>query len=261
MPVPERLETYLSRTKRSVEAFRDRSVVVVTMDIDWASEACIADALDLIARRGIKPTCFATHDSSEIKARMSAGSIEVGLHPNFLSGSSHGESEIEVFSHLSDMYPGASGFRSHSFADSSRVTSTARDFGMTYDSNSCDFLATDLTPIWHWLGLWRFPVFWEDDIHWSALADWNLGPVAKALRAPGLKVLNVHPFNQALNIPSPEFYQANKSIAGTIDASELRGLRYDGVGCRTFLEGLLDDAIDGRLEIATLSDLVTELGA
>jgi hypothetical protein len=252
-------DALITRGEKAAKAFSYRAVLVVTLDIDWASEDCIADVLDMLASRGIRPTCFATHLSNELNSRLASGSIDIGLHPNFLAGSSHGTGEKAVFEHLAQIYPGATGFRSHSFADSSPVSLAAVNAGMQYDSNTCAFLSERIVPIWHWLGFWRFPVFWEDDIHWTAIANWELPAVRAAVIAPGLKIVNLHPFNQALNIPTGEFYAAHKALAKTIDTATIGERRHPGAGCRTFAEALLDEAQSARLEFMTMNQLVSSV--
>ena len=45
--------------------------------------------------------------------------------------------------------------------------------GVKYDSNVCLYLQPDLAPLHHWTGIVRFPVFWEDDIHWLRGGAWT----------------------------------------------------------------------------------------
>src|SRR5690348_14834767 len=63
---------------------------VLTSDLDWASEDCIAVFLEIAERFAIKPTIFVTHESPAIRRAAAAGIVELGIHPNFLPGSDHG---------------------------------------------------------------------------------------------------------------------------------------------------------------------------
>ena len=57
---------------------------------------------------------FATHKSTLIDSLAASGAVEVGLHPNFLPGSTHGRDLKSVIAHVCELYPRARCFRSHS---------------------------------------------------------------------------------------------------------------------------------------------------
>lgn len=67
----------------------------ITSDIDWASDFCIEDFLNIVESYGIKPTIFATHESSIINEQIKKEQIEIGIHPNFLPDTTQGERERE----------------------------------------------------------------------------------------------------------------------------------------------------------------------
>src|SRR6516162_7436757 len=70
----------------------ERPVFCFTSDIDWASEAAIESMLELFDQYGIVLTPFITHDSPALRHHYEAPQLRerVGLHPNFLSASTHG---------------------------------------------------------------------------------------------------------------------------------------------------------------------------
>ena len=74
------------------------SDVVLTFDTDWAPDFVVRDTLELL---GNTPATFFVTD--EISAGLVKGipTIEMGIHPNFLKKSSHGESYHEVLKTVS----------------------------------------------------------------------------------------------------------------------------------------------------------------
>ena len=166
----------------------EEPVLCFTSDVDWASEPCLEDLFGQLASRGIRPTVFATHRSEVLVRREAAGDVEVGIHPNFLPGSSHGAGEDEVIDHLLGLFPSARAFRSHCFVDSTRIVRRMLARGIRYDSNLCLFLEPELRPLRHGSGIVRLPVFWEDDCHWELTGgDWNLASYLGRFLTPGLK--------------------------------------------------------------------------
>ena len=214
-------------------------VFVLTGDIDWASEPCIEDFLGVLDRFGVKPVLMATHVSPVVSQRAAEERIELGLHPNFLPGSTQGDTLDAVIRHLFGIFPEATTFRSHCFVDSSQIAAAMLERGLRYDSNLCLYLQSNLVPLCHQSGLMRFPVFWEDDVHWAHGGSWRVDDMIDQFLQPGLKVLNFHPFSVALNIPDGAFYRANKKHTTSASTTDLERLRHRGDGARTFLIDLL----------------------
>jgi ubiquinone/menaquinone biosynthesis C-methylase UbiE len=230
-------------------------VFVLTSDIDWASEACVEDLLHILDNFKVKPVLMATHESAVISRRAAEGRIELGLHPNFLPGSSHGNSADEVVQHIFELFPAATTFRSHSFVDSSHITTHMVARGLRYDSNLCLYLQGNLVPLRHQSGLMRFPVFWEDDVHWTRRGSWCVDDVIEQFLQPGLKVLNFHPVAVALNIPDATFYQANKEYVSSASKQDIERLRHRGAGTRSFLIELLTRLQRFGHRFSTLAEL------
>jgi ubiquinone/menaquinone biosynthesis C-methylase UbiE len=216
-------------------------IFCLTSDLDWASDFAVSDLLQLVGSYGITPTVFATHASCAIRESHANGAIELGIHPNFLPGSTHGSDYLAVIDHLTDTFPEAQSFRSHCFVDGTHITREMVRRGFRYDSNVCLYLQPDLAPLNHESGLVRFPVFWEDDTHWrNSEGDWTLERYLPALLSPGLKILNVHPFNVASNIPDQDYYARVHDHITTLGPQTIEEVRYEGKGTRTFLISLLE---------------------
>ncbi|MBA4097836.1 MAG: hypothetical protein C0484_13855 [Rhodospirillum sp.] len=225
-------------------------VFCFTSDVDWASEFCIRELRTILDEFQIHPTIFVTHRSEEIERWAGA---ELGIHPNFLPGSSHGSSVQEVIAHVLGLVPSAKSFRSHCFFDNSHVTRALRGRGLQYDSNLCLHLQPGIVPLRHSSGLTRFPVFFEDDVTWENPENWDMD--LDQFFTPGLKILNFHPFMVAINCPDAAFYQDTRKHIATLDAQSATGLRHDRLGERDFLLRLLGEVKRRKLRFHTLGEL------
>jgi hypothetical protein len=230
-------------------------VFCLTADVDWASEAALAPLLDLSARYGITPTIFATHPSPLLADTERRGCVEIGIHPNFLPGSSHGNDLESVLDHLCGLFPGATSFRAHRMVDSPLITQAMRRRGFTHDSNLCLYLQSHIMPLRLSTDLVRFPIFWGDDNHWLHTDDWNVDHFLADFLTPGLKVINVHPFLVAANVPSEEGYQAVRHRMAHCTSADLAALRFAGDGAGTFLERLLEMLVARGERFASLGEL------
>ncbi len=236
-------------------------IFAVTSDLDWASEFCVGQLLDALEARGIAPTVFATHASRVLQEREARKLAEIGLHPNFLPGSSHGDDIVSVVDHVRALAPDAVASRSHHFVDGTGVMRELAARGVKYDSNVCLYLQPGLVPLHHWTGVVRFPVFWEDDIHWLRGGEWDFGRYEEVFFTPGLKVINVHPFMFALNIPDAEFYERVKPHIPALDAAREEELAYPGRGTRTFVCDMIERVRARGFRFQTLSGVYAECSA
>jgi ubiquinone/menaquinone biosynthesis C-methylase UbiE len=223
----------------------------LTSDVDWASDYAIGELLRFAGSVGIAPTVFATHPTTALQDR-----VEVGIHPNFLPGSTHGSDPSSVIDNMLAAYPRARASRSHHFVDSSDISHRMFERGLLYDSNLCLHLQDGIVPLRMGSGPIRFPVFWEDDVHWSMEhGDWSVERYLERFTTHGLKILNIHPFFFAANIPGQEFYEKVKHHIKTLSAETVREVRYDGPGVRTFAEALLKELRNRGFQFHTLHQL------
>jgi len=92
---------------------------VITFDIDWAPDFVIEEVASLLQQKGVRATWFVTHACAAVELlRERSDLFELGIHPNFLEGSSHGKTPMEVLSHLLTVVPEAIGIRSHAVVQS-----------------------------------------------------------------------------------------------------------------------------------------------
>jgi hypothetical protein len=213
--------------------------VAVTVDLDWASEAAIAETLDSLRERGIPVTVFATHRSPRVESAMAE--IEVGLHPFFGEGSSHGASVEEVVRHVLDLPHNLPAFRCHRFGVSNEVREAMVAAGMKISSNVCTDLEV-VPPFRERCGLVEVPIFLEDGGYLR-----RGRPLTERIDAEGTVVLLVHPMHFAVN--TPHFgYMADIKLAtnrgdwNAMSRTTLDRLRWPGRGIRDVIVDLLDSA-------------------
>lgn len=231
------------------------------MDIEWAPEWAISDVISFFRERDLPLTPFLTHSSAAVAERYHRPEMRrrVGWHPNFLPNSSHGKTRNEVIDAVFELWPEAVSFRSHWFYEDSATVLALKQRGLLYDSNLCLFLQPSCVPLLHNSGLVRFPVFWEDDVHFTKGLPFRFGSFKEHFETPGLKVINLHPLLFALNVPTPEFYAARKHLNGNPDPEAGTKARFTGSGTRTFLEELADHVQRTKAAAVYLDDLYQSL--
>jgi hypothetical protein len=237
--------------------WRTEPVFVLTSDVDWASEFAVERLLAFAEGREIRPTVFVTHKSAALDRARAAGKVDLGIHPNFVPGSSHGGDADTVIAHCLDLVPNTKLWRSHAFMDGTHIALKLHASGIRIDSNLCLYLQRGLVPLEHWVGIRRFPVFWEDDVHWHRGGFWDFARYRSAFFTPGLKVVNVHPFIFALNISDDEMYRSVKAHIPTLNPKSAAGLRWGGPGPADFLADLADSVRAQGLRWHTLSELAS----
>jgi len=239
----------------------DEPVFCFTTDVEWAPEWAIADVLSFFRERGIPLTPFVTHASALIREHYGRPEMQkrAGLHPNFLSNSSHGRTRDEVIDTVFGLWPEAVSFRAHCFYEDSPTIFALKQRGICYDSNLCLFLQPSCVPLLHHSGLLRFPVFWEDDVHCDRELPFRFASFESYFETPGLKVINLHPLFFALNVPTSRFYTSHKHLNGNADPEAGRAARHPGIGSKTFLEELADHVLKRGAAAVYLDDLYRSL--
>jgi len=216
--------------------------MLLTFDVDWAADFMIdAIAAEMIERE-VQSTWLITHASPAVdRLRARPDLFELGIHPNFLDGSSHGSTVAEILRTCMDIVPEATTMRSHALVQSSPILAhVIESTPIRCDSSILLPAASNLAPVGfpHAEGpLVRVPYFWEDDIEMiRSPPRWSLDGGAKA---PGLRVFDFHPALVYLNAVDAGPYQSLKALGPLPAVSEqvAAGLVHDGAGPRTlFLE-------------------------
>jgi hypothetical protein len=207
--------------------------LVITLDVDWAPDFMIDAAAEALAAGGARATWFVTHASPAIdRLRERPDLFELGIHPNFLPGTTHGDDPV---AHLLEIVPGARCARTHSLMQSTPLLERLMAGGIEVDCSLLLPRHPGLRPVRHVSqggSLTRVPFIWEDDLEmerddpiWSVNGLLALGE--------GLKVLDFHPVHAWLNSASFAAYAALRGRLGQVTEDEVAALRHDGPGAAT----------------------------
>lgn len=231
----------------------DQPTFVLTGDQDWAPPWALQRWLE--AGRGVPMHLFVTNPDDVVAAP--PPNLTLGIHPNFLPGSTHGDDPAAVIAHCLALVPGAWTFRSHAFAEATPWLDALVEAGLRADSNLCTDLQPGLTPLRHACGLVRLPVFLEDDV---VLRSGRVPSVDELeLFTPGLKILNFHPALVAINARSLEDYAGAR---GALYGGE-PWVGHEGRGIADLLGELLE-AVEARghrfMSFETLAERALEAG-
>jgi hypothetical protein len=221
------------------------SQVALTFDVDWAPDFAIDAIADELVERGVGATWMVTHASPAIdRLREHPELFELGIHPNFMPGSTHGATPEEILDHCMALVPEATTMRTHALFQSSPLMRlvTART-PVRCDSSQFLYEAPHVAPVElpSALGsLVRIPYVWEDDV--AMLADDPAWSLERFLSRPGLHVFDFHPMLVHLNAPDMDGYrqltQGGPLAETTADAAQ--AFVCDGAGPRTLLADVVD---------------------
>jgi len=233
----------------------------VTFDVDWAPDWVIALCAGMCRDRGIPATFFATHASPFLDELRRDPLFEVGIHPNFLHGSTHGATFEQVMEFCLSMVPEARAMRSHDlFGCSSLLGMIISRFGQI-ETDSSIFLpgirSCEPVVVHHGASvgaLVRVPFSFADNAAARSPGwRWDREPWL----TDGLMVFDFHPSLIALNLGGADAYpQLKKSIAGKplqlASRDEFEPYVNAGAGARTYLQDLLGCLAPG--DCATISE-------
>jgi polysaccharide deactylase WbmS-like protein len=210
----------------------------LTADQDWAPPWASQQLLTAAARHGVPLHVFRTNPCPVLDDAFAAGRITQGWHPNFLPGSSHGGTPQDVIAYCRSHFPSCRTVRAHCFMEHTLAWDALAAAGIVADSQVPTYFQEGLAPLLHASGIWRFPVYFEDDIFFRYFPDeLSLSRIEGTLFGPGLKILNFHPTFVAANVPSLAYYDRIKSrwfSSGT----DHRTLIHPNRGTRNVLEEL-----------------------
>lgn len=225
-----------------IAAMINSPIYCLTSDIDSASEFCIEEFIKLASSYGIKPTVFTACKSLAIGSALESNEIDVGIRPDPLFEAAAHADAAATLDDLFALYPDAKAFRSRNFVDSFPLLEAMAGRGVTHDSNLCLYLQPDIVPLNLAVApIVRFPVFWQDDVHWVRTGgNWDLEKYLAAFTSPGLKIISVHAFDLAVNTPNQEFHSRVAEYKGTLGADSAGRIRFKGRGVKTFLVELLE---------------------
>jgi len=211
--------------------------------------------MDICQRHRVPATFFVTHDTPLLANLQADPLFKLGIHPNFLPGSSHGATTDDVLTHCLALVPEARAMRTHALVQSSPLFLTVADDYPQIETDVSLFLPfhDTLSPTDFFWGdsgrrIVRLPYFWEDDVcaTWPGW-HWTADPPAGS----GLKIFDFHPAYVALNIETLAGYRAVKQALGSRRLYEAQPEDFAphvhrGAGACTFLEATLAKMLPDR---------------
>jgi len=230
-------------------------VTIVTFDVDWAPDWCTTLCMDICRKARIPATFFLTHQSPIVDDLRKDPLFEVGAHPNFLPGSTQGDSVEDVIAFCRRLAPEAISIRTHGLVQSSPLFATLGELWpeIRADVSLLLFGHPGLRPTSAFYdgrrrGLVRLPFFWEDDdaAIWPTW-HWSREPYSSA----GLRIYDFHPIHVALNTATMDQYAALRKATADVPFSSLayadvKPFINPEAGTRTFLEAVVGRASQER---------------
>jgi hypothetical protein len=228
--------------------------LVLTIDIDWAPDFTIDFVAEQLISRQVRATWFVTHMSPAIaRLKQYPDLFELGIHPNFLSGSTHGNTPDAVLDHCMTLVPQASSVRTHMlFQSTLLLRQILAQSTITTDVSLFLPGTPHIRPV-EWVCrrriLLRIPYFWADDFEMERnIPCWHLAPHLGV--GKGLKIFAFHPIHIYLNSADIEIYQSLKQRMPKISEASPHVLdTYIQTGegtCALFEEVVAHLAADGR---------------
>jgi hypothetical protein len=237
-----------------------------TVDVDWAPDYMIDYMAEAFTAAGARVTWFLTHASPAVDRLRHNPLFELGIHPNFLPGSTHGSSDDAVMKHCLELAPGAKSVRTHALVQNSRLMWMMRH---KYDIRVDCSLFLPFTPniIPHTLchsaaevPLVRIPFFWEDDVEClRPNRSWNASDAN--IHVHGIKMFNFHPMYVGLNEDDFKRYESVKSELckgrplNELSQEELIPYTNTGAGVNTFFKGILEHIRINNLPTFTAAEI------
>jgi len=220
----------------------------LTFDIDWAPDDSIDKIRQIINPLGIKATFFITHNS-EILSDLINDGHEIGIHPNFLDGSSHGDTPQKVIEFLLNIVPQARAIRMHALFQSSPLLHLifSKFPQLKYDF-SIFMYNFPLIRQFEWqsegVKFKRLNYNWEDDTaFFQNDFNWN-----GAHFPAHLNIYDFHPIHIHLNSKDNTSYNSLKNSIDIpllkLNASKIIQYVNPSYGAKTFLEALTTSKAD-----------------
>ncbi len=226
--------------------YHGQGEIVLTIDVDWAPDVAVDFVSQELVERAVRATWLLTHRSPAVERLEEHSDLfELGIHPNFLPGTTHGSSLEAVLDHCMELVPGAVTMRTHGLYQSTRLLDLVLErTPLEVDLSLFLPRANNVAPVLleRTAGrLVRIPYVWEDDFEMDCRQpSWQLKPL---LTGQGLKVLDLHPVHVFLNSSTMANYRMLKSVKPELHrcgGEDLRGLVQPGDGPRTFFLEVID---------------------
>src|SRR6266550_1164121 len=220
--------------------------MALTLDVDWAPDFMIDFAAASLVENRVRATWFVTHASPALaRLRAHPDLFEIGIHPNFFPGSTHGDSPAAVLRHCLNLVPEAVSIRTHGlFQSTALLELVMHETAIMTDASLYLPRAKRLGPIeyeWARKTLLRVPHFWEDDFEMERRSPcWNLAPLLNDNY--GLRVFDFHPIHVYLNSSTTSAYQQLKQAVpnlAELTIDQANGAKHIETGTQTLFNELV----------------------
>lgn len=232
-------------------------ILVLTFDTDWAPPFMLQEVLDLL---GDAPATFFVTDEAAVDCLRDHQNIELGIHPNFMPGSTHGSDRRQVLETLLGWVPDARSVRAHNLFQDTTVLNMYLDYGLQFDLTLLEYKNPNIRLFRYWNDLVRIPYNFEDDIAClrGEVDDWN-----RSYRTFPVLICDFHPVHVCLNSDTYERYVTLRSRlmlheVTPCDVAPFTNLSTRGV--RDILCELLSAISKGELIVADLDSLTKSVG-
>lgn len=202
----------------------------LTIDLDWASEEVIKRALEEVARLSVPVTFFQTHRSETLLSFCRDHESELEWHPNFMPGSSHGETVGEIIRSLTGIPSERKVVRCHlyhhpepQFSEFLRLT------GIKATSNDLSLLSPKR--ISSCRGITEIPLFFEDGCFIKSGKPFEASEVIGAAKGSDNLVFLFHPIHIAFNSRD---YSVTRSLKDGLTRQEYRSIGGDLISEKRF---------------------------
>lgn len=216
----------------------------LTFDIDWAPDWSVRETLAELDAFDTKATFFVTHDTP-VLAEIRERGHTIGIHPNFMIGSTQGATPVEIVGNLLAFCPDAEASRAHGLHLGSVILHRVMtEFPqLKYELSTLMYRFPHVSWFdWRMSGVHfkRINYTWEDDLafddeelDWSRFEPWA-----------DLMIFDFHPIHISLNSHADGDYLALKeSLGGSplnlVDETRARGFESTGPGARDYLRAVL----------------------
>lgn len=219
---------------------------ILTIDIDWAPDWMIEYIAKLLIERKVKATWYITHFSEIIELLVyNKDLFELGIHPNCLCGSTHGDNEDDVLKYVKAIVPDAISMRTHGLYQSTTFLVKASSYGIKFDNSLFLPKVANLAP--HYfrragVKLCRIPYFYEDDCEmFEEVPVWSIYDKT-ICNLNGLKVFDFHPHFVVLNNNTFDLYEKLKVLRPLLSWSPdfVSPFIREGIGPKTIFLELID---------------------
>jgi hypothetical protein len=226
------------------------SSLALTIDVDWAPDAVLADTISLIDGAGLSATIFATHATTVLDG-LDPNRFEVALHPNLNPALAGAEDFRAPIDRIRQLWPSACGVRSHSLVQGGPIWEYFVQCGLWWESNLLLPFAAD--PFRDCSGMVRVPFGWSDYCTLWSGNPFDMPRISGATEGTG--VFAFHPIHIYLN--SEERTRYDKARPHYKDPEVLEALRHRGPapGARDALLALMAMARAAQRPSVTLSSL------